>query len=202
MIKNVTDYFAQVQQALSSINPEAVLKLIQLLLEVNERDAFIYVCGNGGSAATASHFVNDLSKGTMVPGQRRFRAVALTDNVPLITAWANDTNYENVFSEQLRGLVRPNDVVIAISGSGNSPNVLKAIELAAESGAITVGWSGFSGGKLAKMVDLSIDIPCDVMEQIEDVHLSLAHNICTHLRLVLREKLVNMAFVNALIESY
>lgn len=202
MIKNVTDYFTQVQQALASVDAEAVSDLIQRLLEVNERDGFVYVCGNGGSAATASHFVNDLSKSTVVPGQKRFRALALTDNVPLITAWANDTSYDNVFSEQLRGLVRANDLVIAISGSGNSPNVLKAIEAAAEVGATTVGWSGFNGGKLAKLVDLSIDIPCDVMEQIEDVHLSLAHNVCTHLRIIMREKLVNLAFANALVETY
>ncbi len=201
MTRNVSTYFAQVQQALESVNVQTVERVIQLLLAANERGSTIYVCGNGGSAATASHFVNDLSKGTIVPGQPRFRAIALTDNVPLITAWGNDTSYDNIFSEQLRGLVRAGDIVIAISGSGNSPNVLNAIAVGADAGATTVGFSGYGGGKLASMVDISVDIPCNVMEQVEDVHLSLGHNICTNLRTVLREKTAAVVFAGALVEA-
>lgn len=201
MISNVSTYFNQVQRALMSVDVATVEQLIQVLLNTSERDATIYVFGNGGSAATASHFANDLAKGTIVPGQKRFRAIALTDNVPLITAWANDAAFEYVFSEQLRGLVRPGDVVIGISGSGNSPNVLNAMRLGAEEGAITVGWSGFGGGKLAKIVDISLHVECDVMEQVEDVHLSLGHNICSNLRATLRERLASLAFATALVET-
>ena len=200
MPKTVSTYFAQVQEALNSVNVEVVEQIIQLLLEANEREASIYVFGNGGSAATASHFATDLGKGAIVPGQKRFRVVSLTDNVPLITAWANDTAYENIFSEQLRGLIRPGDIVIGISGSGNSQNVLNAIRVGSEAGAITVGWSGYGGGKLAKMVDLSLDIECNVMEQVEDVHMSLGHNICTHLRLALRGRTAAIVFADALVE--
>ncbi|HHH41380.1 MAG TPA: SIS domain-containing protein, partial [Chloroflexi bacterium] len=131
------------------------------------------------------------------PGLRRFRVVPLTDNVPLITAWANDVDYEWIFAEQLRNLVRPGDLVIGISGSGNSPNVLNAIALAREMGATTVGLTGGDGGKLALMADIVVIAPSDTMEQIEDAHLVLEHLICTTLREEIRRR--EIASIEALL---
>jgi len=138
--------------------------------------------GNGGSAATASHFACDLAKGTITPGRPRFRVTALTDNVPLMTAWSNDVSYDDVFADQLSGLIRRADVVVAISGSGNSANILRAVEVALRMGGITIGLSGFDGGQLSTMVDVPVVVPCDCMEQIEDVHVVLCHLMCTVLR--------------------
>jgi D-sedoheptulose 7-phosphate isomerase len=187
----VTGYFEQVCQALQNLDQHQIAQLIGVLLKANERGSNIFIFGNGGSAATASHFANDLAKGCTVQEQPRFRAIALTDNIPLITAWANDSSYEQVFAEQLCNLVRPNDIVIGISGSGNSPNVLRGIEVGHEAGAITVGLCGFGGGKLQKIVDLAIISNCLIMEQVEDVHLSLCHNIATQLRKTLKLNMKN-----------
>ncbi len=159
-----------------------VERLIDLLITANAEGRTIFVFGNGGSAATASHLACDLAKGTILLGARRFRVVSLTDNVPLITAWANDTAYENIFAEQLDALLSPGDVVIGISGSGNSENVLRAIRLANERGATTVGLAGFNGGQLKNLVDVCVHVPHFSMEQVEDAHLILEHMICTALR--------------------
>jgi D-sedoheptulose 7-phosphate isomerase len=160
--------------------------LVKLLLDANAEGRTIFILGNGGSASTASHFACDLAKNTISAGVPRFRVVALTDNVPLITAWANDTAYSGVFVEQLDALVKPGDVVIGISGSGNSENVLEAIRLANARSAITVGMTGFDGGQLKELVALSIHIPHLNMEQVEDAHLILEHMVCTALRAELR----------------
>jgi D-sedoheptulose 7-phosphate isomerase len=144
----------------------------------------VIIMGNGGSAATASHFACDLGKGTLAPGQPRFRVISLTDNMPLFSALANDFGYDQVFSEQLKSLVREGDVVIGISGNGNSPNVLNGIRAAREAQAITVGLVGFDGGALKDLADLSIHVPSDCMEQVEDVHVILEHLISTCLRQV------------------
>ncbi|HID24182.1 MAG TPA: SIS domain-containing protein [Planctomycetaceae bacterium] len=138
--------------------------------------------GNGGSAATASHMANDFNKLTIVPGQPRFKAIALTDNVPLMTAWGNDTAYENIFVEQLLNFLEPGDVVIGISTSGNSPNVLKALQVAREHGAVTVGFTGRDGGQLKHLVDHCILVPSDHIGQQEDMHMVLDHVIATTLR--------------------
>jgi D-sedoheptulose 7-phosphate isomerase len=138
--------------------------------------------GNGGSAATASHFACDLSKGTLMPGRPRFRVIALTDNMALFSAYANDYGYDSVFAQQLASIMRPGDVVVGISGSGNSPNVISAIELANKMQATTIGLTGFEGGKLSSLVDICVLVPNHCMEQIEDIHLMLEHTICTCLR--------------------
>jgi D-sedoheptulose 7-phosphate isomerase len=138
--------------------------------------------GNGGSASTASHMACDLAKQTVMAGRPRFRVIALTDNMALFSAYANDNGYENVFAEQLASFVRPADIVIGISGSGNSLNVIKAIELAKKVGAVSIGWTGFDGGRLAQIVDLSLNVPNYCMEQVEDVHLMLEHLMVTALR--------------------
>ncbi len=142
----------------------------------------IFILGNGGSAATASHMANDLNKGASVPGQPRFKAIALTDNVPLMTAWGNDTSYENIFVEQMMNFLELGDVVIAISASGNSPNVLRALRVARQYGAITIGFTGRDGGQLRRLVDHGVFIPSDHIGQQEDGHMILDHVITSALR--------------------
>jgi D-sedoheptulose 7-phosphate isomerase len=142
----------------------------------------VFVFGNGGSAATASHLACDLGKNTVVAHLPRLRALALTDNMALFSATANDLGYQNVFAEQLVNFIEPNDIVIAISASGNSPNVLEAVALARRSHAYTVGWSGYEGGKLAQLVDLPVVVRSHCIEQIEDIHLVLAHLLTVAVR--------------------
>lgn len=152
------------------------------LMACRERGNTVFILGNGGSAATASHFACDLAKGTRTPGVVPFRIVPLTDNVPLLTAWGNDTSYDRVFAEQLYPLVSANDVVVIISASGNSPNVVAAVETAREAGAITVAFTGRTGGRLRELADLVIRAPSDSMEQIEDAHSAASHALCVALR--------------------
>lgn len=156
--------------------------IVHLLVRAREEERCIFVLGNGGSAATASHFANDLGKGGMTGFASRFKVLALTDNVPLMTAWANDTHYENIFAEQLRNFCTPGDVVVAISGSGNSPNVLAAVRLAHERGATTVGLTGLPGGKLRQLVDHCLVVPSDDMQHIEDMHLITTHVVYSAIR--------------------
>lgn len=184
-MESIRRYLEEVQYTLAALPLERIQDVVDVLLSANYVGSTVFTLGNGGSAATASHFMCDLAKGTIIPGRPRFRVVALTDNVPLMTAWGNDSSYENIFAEQLRGLMGRGDVVVAISGSGNSPNVLRAVELAHQMGGITIGFSGFAGGQLSTLVDVPVVAPNDCMEQIEDVHMTLCHLICT----VLRERL-------------
>jgi len=138
--------------------------------------------GNGGSASTASHFACDLGKGTICEGKPRFRVVSLNDNMPLITALSNDFGYERVFIEQLMNLVSPDDLVISITGSGNSPNILKAVEYAKKQGAKTIGLIGFGGGKLQEIVDEHITVSNTNYGQVEDIHLILAHALSQYFK--------------------
>jgi D-sedoheptulose 7-phosphate isomerase len=142
----------------------------------------VYIFGNGGSAALASHFACDLGKGTANGSEKRFRVLALTDNVPLITAWANDANYADIFAEQLANLVRPGDVAFGISGSGNSSNVLRGLQVAKQAGATTVGLTGFGGGELKDQCDACVIVPSENMQIIEDLHLCVAHSLFTSIR--------------------
>ena len=166
---------------------EAVRRIVPILLRAREEDRTIFFFGNGGSASTASHFVVDIAKGTrrsLTPGPltQRFRCVALNDNVPSVMAWANDADYSRVFSEQLRGLAVRGDVAVAISGSGNSPNVLEAVRVAREMGVTTIGLTGMGGGKLKGMADVSVVVPSQSMQHTEDVHLFLLHFLMAFLR--------------------
>jgi D-sedoheptulose 7-phosphate isomerase len=153
--------------------------LVQTLKSAWEEDRQVFVCGNGGSGALASHMACDLQKGIGCLTDKKFRAMAFTDAMPIITAWANDTDYANIFAEQLATWARPGDVLIGISGSGNSPNVLKAVEKANSIGVLTYGLTGMGGGKLARMAAKSITVPSDNMQQIEDVHVVLTHLVFT-----------------------
>ena len=175
-------YVTDVQALMHELPLAAVPAVVQALLDARRQGRHVFVCGNGGSAATASHFVNDLNKGTNVAGKRRFRAVGLVDNTPLLMAWSNDTTYEQALAEQVINFVEPGDVLVAISGSGNSPNVLRAVEAAHAHGAVTVGMTGFSGGQLKALVDLSLHVPSQCMEQVEDAHMILCHTLTVTLR--------------------
>lgn len=182
MQDHIASYLSGVRSLLNTIPAADIQRIVEILHNARVNYHSVYLCGNGGSAATASHWANDLCKGTQAEALPRLRAIALTDNVPLITAWANDTAYENIFASQLANFVQPLDVVIGISGSGKSRNVLNAIRCAREAGALTIGLSGFRGGHLKSLADFCVVVPSDSMEQIEDLHLILAHAISTALR--------------------
>jgi D-sedoheptulose 7-phosphate isomerase len=169
------EYLGQVREALAAVSEEEVLRIGEALLRARRRGSTVYLLGNGGSAATASHAANDLTKTGSADDGPALRTVSLPDNVSMLTAWANDTSFENVFSAQLEALLRPGDLVVAISGSGNSPNVLRAVETARKMDALSVGLTGFAGGRLREMVDLSVVVPGLAQGPIEDVHLILVH---------------------------
>ena len=182
MHSQVLSYLEDLKGLLGRLPVSSIEDVISTLLYARFGRKQVIIMGNGGSAATASHFACDLGKGTLRPGLPRFRVIALTDNMSLFSALANDFGYDQVFCEQLKSLIQPGDVAIGISGSGNSANVLNAILAARELGAITIGFVGFDGGRLKSMVDRCVHVPCDCMEQVEDVHLILEHLISTCLR--------------------
>jgi len=180
-------YFNEINRALDLMSLEAINEVILVLQEARVNDRQVFTMGNGGSASTASHFVCDLAKNTRIKGLPHFRVMGLADNMALLSAFANDEGYENVFAQQLANVLRPSDVVIGISTSGNSANVIKAIELANTMGAHTIGFTGFDGGQLATIVDVCVRVPSHRIEQVEDIHLILEHLICTVLCQQLRE---------------
>jgi D-sedoheptulose 7-phosphate isomerase len=171
-IKSYIDKEIGVLKALDISSINAVMEAI---VEAYYNNARIYIFGNGGSAATASHFQNDFNKGVSERLEKKFNFVCLNDNVPTIMAIANDFGYEFVFEYQLKGRLTENDLVIAISGSGNSGNVLRAIKYAKSCNVKTVGITGFDGGKLAKLVDVSFNAPIHDMQITEDIHMILDH---------------------------
>lgn len=178
---DIASYWRGLHDSLSNVALDGMERAAQQLWGCYGNDGTVLVIGNGGSAATASHFACDLSKGTRVEGQRPFRCMPLTDNVPLISAWANDTSFLRVFSEQVRSLARPNDVLFTISVSGTSPNVLAAAEVARERGMVVIALTGPTGGYLRELADVCIRVP-GTTEQVEDVHLMISHNLCVALR--------------------
>ena len=182
----VADYISRIKRILDDMVDsnlsEQINAMVEVLLKARSENKTVFIMGNGGSASTASHFVGDLSKGTIVEGFPRFKAMALTDNIPNMLAWGNDSSYDDIFVEQLKNLLNPGDVVIGISGSGNSPNVLKAIEYANANNAITIGWSGFSGGKLKELAQIPVVVPSHYMQRIEDIHLLLEHLMTSLIR--------------------
>lgn len=175
MLDMIRSYLDGVSSLAMRIPPEEIRRVTDTILQAWRNGRRVFVFGNGGGSATSAHFVCDLAKGTSSPDRRRLKAISLAENVPLLTAWANDTDYTNTFGEQLRNLVEPGDVVIGLSGSGRSPNVVNALRLANEMGAVSVLFSGYDGGEAAHVASESIIVPSDDMQQIEDVHLILAH---------------------------
>jgi len=162
-------------EVLKSLDINEIDSVINAIVSAYHSDGSIYIFGNGGSASTASHFQNDFNKGISEKLTKKFNFVCLNDNVPTIMAIANDSGYEYIFEYQLHGKLKANDLVIAISGSGNSANVLRAVEYANRQEIKTVGITGYDGGRLAKLVDISFNVPVDDMQITEDVHLILDH---------------------------
>ena len=171
-------YKADLLKAIETIDLEKVGQAIDILFQARDEGRRIFVCGNGGSASTASHFVCDMVKGASFQRDKRFRIMALTDSLPTITAYANDVGYDCVFVEQLKNFAEPGDVVVAISGSGNSPNVLQAVEYANSIGCRSIALSGRNGGKLGPMAQLNLQASNAHMGRIEDVHMIVMHMIC------------------------
>jgi D-sedoheptulose 7-phosphate isomerase len=171
-------YQAETIKAIQSIDLEKVSQVIQILAEARDQGRHIFVCGNGGSASTASHFVCDMVKGASFNREPRFRIMSLVESVPTLTAYSNDVDYACVFVEQLKNFAGRDDVLIAISGSGNSPNVLRAVEYANSIGCMTIAFSGRDGGKLGPLAQLNIQVPTPHMGRIEDGHMVALHMIC------------------------
>ena len=190
-ITQADQYFVCLANVVQRLDTDRVDEISKVLLDAYEDDRQVFLFGNGGSASLASHFACDLGKGTTLRTSqaKRFRAIALTDNIPMMTAWANDSSYEDIFAEQMRNLIQQGDVALAISASGNSPNVLRALECAREAGGYRVGLTGFQGGKMRKLCDLCLVVPSDNMQLIEDVHLSVAHALYTTIRCQLETRL-------------
>jgi D-sedoheptulose 7-phosphate isomerase len=181
---NFTDYKAYTQKAIDSVDINEVDALIESIYDAFDRDATVFVIGNGGSAASASHLAQDLAKGTCadLTSDRRIRALSLTDNVAFFSALGNDEGYDQVFVQQLRTFYRPGDLLIAISGSGNSPNVLRAIEFANANGMTTIGVTGFDGGKLRELASSCVHVPLNDMCTAESVHTVIFHYVILQLR--------------------
>jgi D-sedoheptulose 7-phosphate isomerase len=176
------DYIDTLVKELNSISTEKIAQIGEVLREAQVSHHRVFVFGNGGSAATASHMACDFGKNTRQEGQPRLKVISLGDGLAGLTAYANDEGYENVFSEPLLSLAEAGDVALAISGSGNSPNVLKAIQTARQMGLKTIGLTGFKGGKLKDMVDLCLVVESNSIERIEDIHLIINHILTGLLR--------------------
>lgn len=180
-----TDYLGQLRDLLTTLPLDRLQQICEALYQAYRNDRTVFIFGNGGSAALASHMACDLGKGTHSPptrgvemaGVKRMKVISATDNVPMISAWANDSSYENVFAEQIENFIQAGDIAFAISGSGDSPSVLKALRVAKQKGAVTVGLSGFQGGKMKDLLDYGVVVPSTSMQQIEDLHLVMAHLI-------------------------
>ncbi len=183
---SITTYFTELEQMLRDISQPYLQDVLSLLEDAYRNGHRIFIMGNGGSAATASHFALDLAKNTIMPDAPRLKAISLTDHVPLITAWSNDTAYEHIFEEQLANMIEPGDVVIGISTSGNSPNVINALNLAKKTSAATIGLLGAKGGLIQNIVDAYVLAPGQNIEQEEDAHMILSHVITRHMREVVR----------------
>jgi D-sedoheptulose 7-phosphate isomerase len=176
------DYFRALAEVIERMPVSVIDDIGDVILRAYHEQRTVFVYGNGGSAALASHCACDLGKGTSNGNDLRLRVVSLTDNVPLITAWANDSDYEHVFVEQLRNLLRPGDISFAISCSGNSPNVVNALQYSRDVGAMNIGITGFRGGRMADLCDVCLVVPSDNMQLIEDLHLSVSHSVFTSVR--------------------
>lgn len=171
----IETYLEQEIDILKRIDVSAVNEVLNLLEAGMKREATIYVFGNGGSAATASHFQNDFNKGVSEHIDKKFRFLCLNDNIATIMAVANDIGYEEVFRFQLQGKIKKGDILMAISGSGNSPNVINAVEYGKKQGCKVVGLTGYSGGRLKELSDISLHEPINSMQITEDVHMIFNH---------------------------
>ena len=176
------DYLLAAQGVLARVDHAIVDRMVEVIWRGYEQGRTLFMFGNGGSAALASHFGCDIGKGTIAGKRKRLKTVALTDNVALITAWANDKAYDAIFAEQLESLAERGDIALAISGSGNSPNVIRGLEAARRLGAETLVLTGFEGGRAKTLADLCLVVPSDSMQLIEDAHLCATHAIFLAIR--------------------
>lgn len=173
----IYQYFSKLENSIELLNKKDINKLIELLRSTLGGGNNIYIFGNGGSAATASHYCCDFNKGASYGKEQKFRMICLNDNVPTLMALANDVSYEDVFVCQLENFLRKGDIVIGISGSGNSKNVTKALEYANQNGGITVGITGYDGGLVKRLAQFNVHVPVDDMQITEDIHMVLCHCI-------------------------
>lgn len=173
--ESIDDYFATLKLVLDNMNRDEISVLINLLLQARDNGRHIFIMGNGGSASTASHSVCDFNKGLSYGKESRFKLICLNDSLATLSAYSNDVSYDIAFMEQLKNFLEPKDLVIGISGSGNSKNILLAMEYAHEMGAVTVGITGYDGGKLKKVADYSVNANINDMQISEDIHLILNH---------------------------
>lgn len=171
----VKDYLELEIQVLRSLDVDTINAALNLLQETFENGNTVFTFGNGGSSATASHFQNDFNKGVSEHTQKKFNLLCLNDNVATVMAVANDIGFEEVFRFQLQGHIKPGDIVLAISGSGNSKNVINAVEYAKEQGCRIIGLTGFNGGKLKQLADVSLHVPVNSMQITEDIHMIFDH---------------------------
>jgi D-sedoheptulose 7-phosphate isomerase len=184
---HITDYLDTLRRVLDELSVDAIENVTAVLERVYHNGGTIFICGNGGSAAASGHWACDFAKGTVVPNARRLRAMSLADNLAILTAYANDLSYDQVFSEPLRTYARTGDVVVLITASGNSPNILEAAKAARDLGVTSIGLIGFGGGKLASMVDHQITVSCREYGPVEDLHMVLDHIMSTYLRTVIMQ---------------
>ncbi len=173
-------YKAALLEALDRIDTSRVEQAIEWFREARDGSKHIFVCGNGGSASTASHFTCDIVKGASYNRDTRFRIMALTDSLPTLTAYSNDVGYDCIFVEQLKNFAQPGDLVMCISGSGNSPNVVRTMEYANSIGCKTIALTGRDGGQLGPLAQLNIQVAVPHMGRIEDAHMVVCHMIAYH----------------------
>jgi len=180
--ENAEKYIEKVIDTLKKIDTEAISAVIEVLLKTLYSNGIIYVFGNGGSALTASHMQNDFNRGISEYSNKKFKFFCLSDNVATITAIANDFSYDEIFVQQLKDRLSENDIVIAISGGGNSKNIIKAVEYAKIKGNTVIGITGFDGGKLKQLADYNLHADIDDMQISEDIHLLFNHLIISVLK--------------------
>ena len=181
-LNTIKSYLTALTQVIENFPIDNLAEITDVLQDARNNLRTIFICGNGGSWATAAHMVCDFGKNTRLSGEKRIKVIGLGDNIPSLTAYANDEGYDRVFAEPLMNLMSSGDVLIAISGSGNSPNILRAVETAKQIGGTTIGLTGFEGGQLKGMVDHPLVIPSDSMEVIEDFHMIVDHLLTICLR--------------------
>jgi len=174
-IKDIINYFEKLKNTLDILKKEDLNTLMNVLVEARNKEKQIFIMGNGGSAATASHYVCDFNKGISYGKERKFKFICLNDNIPSLMAYGNDISYNDIFVNPLRTYFKPGDLVIGISGSGNSENVVRAIQYANDNNGVTIGLTGYSGGKVKEYCKFNIHIPINDMQITEDIHMILDH---------------------------
>ena len=174
-IEKIDGYFSTLTETIKKLDRAEIEKAIVCLKNARDTGHFIYSMGNGGSAATASHYAGDFNKGLSLGRKKRFKFIALNDNLPTVLSLANDVSYDSIFVEQLKNFLQPGDVVVAISGSGNSANIINGVTWAKENGGTIIGLTGYSGGKLFALSDIHLHVPIDNMQIVEDLHMVFDH---------------------------